>query len=169
MYVTGIVGNFLLIIAHVKDPLKQFKFPSSLRIFIITLVDLLISCTSLLSYIWYTCFVNKPTNAESFPFRFNFHVLKSGHWTILVDSISILASSQYYYSYMSLLGGWSMVSLCYRESRYCYSKAMDRFQNPVINGSLVIHVGYVSRNTMCLHCVLYIDKETKYGYSKKRW
>ena len=25
----GIVGNSLLIIAHVKDPLKHFKFPSS--------------------------------------------------------------------------------------------------------------------------------------------
>ena len=54
--VTGIVGNVLLIIAHVKDPLKHFKFPSSLFIFIIAILDLLISCTSSFFYISYNFF-----------------------------------------------------------------------------------------------------------------
>ena len=44
----GIVENLLLIIAHLKDPLKSFKSPSSLFIFIIAIVDLHMSCTTIL-------------------------------------------------------------------------------------------------------------------------
>ena len=44
----GIIGNLLLIIAHVKDPLKHFKLTSSIFIFIIAVIDLLCSCSLLL-------------------------------------------------------------------------------------------------------------------------
>lgn len=44
----GIVGNFLLIIAHVKDPLKLIKSSSSCFIFNIALVDLLLLCSYIL-------------------------------------------------------------------------------------------------------------------------
>lgn len=42
---TGIIGNFLLIISHVKDPLKVIKSSSSYFIFNIALVDLLSACS----------------------------------------------------------------------------------------------------------------------------
>ena len=59
----GIVGNSLLIIAHVKDPLKHFKFPSSLFIFTTAVADLLISCSFIflcISYLFHT--VNEEVN-----------------------------------------------------------------------------------------------------------
>ena len=40
----GILGNVLLIVAHVKDPLRLLKSPSSTFIFNIALVDVLLSC-----------------------------------------------------------------------------------------------------------------------------
>ena len=40
----GILGNVLLIVAHVKDPLRLLKSPSSTFIFNIGLVDVLLSC-----------------------------------------------------------------------------------------------------------------------------
>lgn len=46
VFVTGIVGNLLLIVAHVKDPLKLIKSSSSCFIFNIAFVDLVFSCAS---------------------------------------------------------------------------------------------------------------------------
>ena len=40
----GVLGNVLLIVAHVKDPLRLLKTPSSTFIFNIALIDALISC-----------------------------------------------------------------------------------------------------------------------------
>lgn len=42
---TGIAGNILLIIAHIKDPLKLLKCSSSVFIINISVIDVLISCT----------------------------------------------------------------------------------------------------------------------------
>lgn len=40
----GVLGNFFLIVAHVKDPLRLLKSPSSTFIFNIALADVLLSC-----------------------------------------------------------------------------------------------------------------------------
>lgn len=44
IFLTGIIGNILLIIAHLKDPLKLIKSSSSYFMLNISFVDLLLSC-----------------------------------------------------------------------------------------------------------------------------
>ena len=58
----GILGNVLLIVAHVKDPLRLLKSPSSTFIFNIALIDALISCILVVGMIQTLTGVEKSPN-----------------------------------------------------------------------------------------------------------
>ena len=49
IHLTGVVGNVLLIIAHMRDPLKLLKASSSLFILNIAFLDFLISCFTIMA------------------------------------------------------------------------------------------------------------------------
>ena len=121
--IVGIVGNSLLIIAHLKDPLKYFKFPSSFFILTTAVVDLLISCSFILlckSYILKTT-VNESLHAfvivfhsvsfftffsiaierfcsVTYPFwhRVNITIQKCRYWTVGVWLICVISGAVQY-------------------------------------------------------------------------